>query len=58
MARAKGSDVADIARLRVGQFYAAIEGGEFVKMQAPWSLSYHPQSPPTAEEVLERARAG
>jgi hypothetical protein len=58
LARAKGSDVSDIARLSVGQFYAAIEGGEFVKMQAPWSLSYHPQSPPTAEEVLERARAG
>jgi hypothetical protein len=58
LARAKGSDVSDIARLKVGQFYAAIEGGEFVKMQAPWSLSYHPQSPPTAEEVLERARAG
>ncbi|MFB9359167.1 helicase HerA domain-containing protein [Actinoplanes nipponensis] len=58
LARAKGSDVSDIARLRVGQFYAAIEGGEFVKMRAPWSLSYHPQSPPTAEEVLERARAG
>ncbi|MGW4947126.1 ATP-binding protein [Actinoplanes sp. NPDC004185] len=58
LARAKGSDVSDIARLKVGQFYAAIEGGEFVKMQAPWSLSYHPQSPPTAEEVLERARTG
>lgn len=58
LARAKGSDVSDIARLKVGQFYAAVEGGEFVKMQAPWSLSYHPQSPPTAEEVLERARGG
>ncbi|UQU63414.1 DUF87 domain-containing protein [Couchioplanes caeruleus] len=58
LARAKGSDVSDIARLKVGQFYAAIEGGEFVKMQAPWSLSHHPQSPPTTEEVLERARAG
>jgi hypothetical protein len=58
LAKAKGSDVSDIARLKVGQFYAAIEGGEFVKIQAPWSLSYHPQSPPTAEEVLERARSG
>ncbi|BCJ51329.1 hypothetical protein Asp14428_28040 [Actinoplanes sp. NBRC 14428] len=57
LARAKGSDVSDIARLRVGQFYAAVEGGRFVKMQAPWSLSYHPQSPPTTEEVMERARA-
>ncbi|GAA2464325.1 helicase HerA domain-containing protein [Winogradskya humida] len=56
LARAKGSDITDIARLKVGQFYAAVEGGEFVKVQTPWSLSFHPQSPPTTEEVLERAR--
>ncbi|AGL15245.1 helicase HerA domain-containing protein [Actinoplanes sp. N902-109] len=57
LARAKGSDVADIARLKVGQFYAAVEGGEFLKISTPWCLSFHPQSPPTTEEVLQRARA-
>jgi DNA helicase HerA-like ATPase len=56
MARAKGSNVSDIARLRTGQFYAAIEGAEFVKLQAPWCLSYHPKSPLTSEDVLDRAR--
>jgi hypothetical protein len=57
LARAKGSDVSDIARLRTGQFYAAVEGAEFVKLQAPWCLTQHPQSPLTTEEVLERARS-
>jgi hypothetical protein len=56
LARAKGSDVSDIARLRTGQFYAAVEGAEFVKLQAPWCLTRHPQSPLTTEEVLERTR--
>lgn len=56
MARAKGSDIADVARLRTGQFYAAIEGAEFQKIQAPLCLSHHPRSPLTTEEVLERAR--
>jgi hypothetical protein len=55
MARAKGSDIADVARLRAGQFYATIEGGPFVKLQSPLCLSYHPRSPLSAEEVLERA---
>ncbi|HTF10116.1 MAG TPA: ATP-binding protein, partial [Asanoa sp.] len=55
MARAKGSDIADVARLRAGQFYAAIEGAEFVKLQAPLCLSHHPKSPLTTEEVLARA---
>ncbi|GIF52575.1 hypothetical protein Afe04nite_71140 [Asanoa ferruginea] len=55
MARAKGSDIADVARLRTGQFYAAIEGAEFVKLQAPLCLSHHPKSPLTTEEVLARA---
>ncbi|MEV4619932.1 DUF87 domain-containing protein [Asanoa sp. NPDC049573] len=55
MARAKGSDIADVARLRTGQFYAAVEGAEFVKLQAPLCLSHHPKSPLTTEEVLARA---
>ena len=58
MARAKGSSVSDIARLKVGQFYATVEGGEFVKLQTPLCLTHHPKSPLTEEEVLERARRG
>jgi hypothetical protein len=55
MARNKGSEVTDIGRLGTGQFYVAIEGSEFVKIQAPLCLSHHPASPLTTEEVLERA---
>ncbi|MDG4827469.1 DUF87 domain-containing protein [Asanoa sp. WMMD1127] len=58
MARAKGSDISDVARLRPGHFYAAADGAGFVKLRAPLCLSYHPASPLTAEEVIERARAG
>ena len=57
MARAKGSDVPDIARLGTGQFYAAVEGADFAKLQAPMCLSYHPRSPLVAEDVLMRSRA-
>lgn len=56
MARAKGSAIADVARLPVGQFYATIEGGSFVKLRTPLCLTHHPKSPLTTEEVLERAR--
>lgn len=56
MARAKGSNVSDIARLKTGQFYTSVEGAEFVLAQAPWCLSHHPRSPLTTEEVMERAR--
>jgi hypothetical protein len=56
MARAKGSDISDIARLKTGQFYAAVEGAEFEKLQAPLCLTHHPKSPLTTEEVLDRAR--
>jgi hypothetical protein len=56
IARAKGSEVADIGRLTKGQFYAAIEGGAFRRLQAPLCLSHHPHSPLTEEDVLARAR--
>jgi DNA helicase HerA-like ATPase len=56
MARAKGSDVPDIARLGTGQFYAAVEGADFVKLQTPMCLSHHPRSPLVAEDVLLRSR--
>jgi hypothetical protein len=57
LARAKGSDISDVGRLRTGQFYAAIEGAEFQKLQAPLCLTHHPKSPLTPEEIIERARA-
>ncbi|GAA4441327.1 helicase HerA domain-containing protein [Phytohabitans houttuyneae] len=56
LARAKGSDISDVGRLRTGQFYAAIEGSEFQKLQAPLCLTHHPKSPLTPEEIIERAR--
>jgi hypothetical protein len=58
MARAKGGDVPDISRLKAGQFYAAGEGLALTKIQAPNSLSYHPKSPLTTDEVVDRARRG
>ncbi|MGB5110179.1 MAG: DUF87 domain-containing protein [Mycobacterium sp.] len=57
MARAKGGLVPDISRLRAGNFYVATEGEAFHRIVAPWCLSYHPSSPPSAEEVLALAQA-
>jgi len=56
MARAKGGLVPDISRLRAGNFYLATEGESFHRITSPWCLSYHPQSAPTAEEVLALAQ--
>jgi hypothetical protein len=56
IAHSKGGVVPDIGKLRAGNFYAALEGAAFHKIRAPWCLSHHPQSPPTAEEVLRLAR--
>jgi len=56
MARAKSGDVSDISRLGTGQFYASGEGFSFQKVQTPLCLSYHPRSPLTTEEVVQRAR--
>ncbi|MCV7056109.1 helicase HerA domain-containing protein [Mycolicibacterium gilvum] len=55
MARAKGGLVDDISRLRAGNFYVATEGESFHRIVAPWCLSHHPASPPSAEEVLNLA---
>lgn len=55
-ARVKGGYVADISRLRAGNFYAALEGSAFHKVTTPWCLSHHPHSPLTTEEVLDLAR--
>jgi hypothetical protein len=56
MARAKGGLMPDISRLRAGNFYVAIEGEAFRRIVAPWCLSYHPPSPPSAEDVLTLAQ--
>ncbi|MFI8527982.1 ATP-binding protein [Promicromonospora sukumoe] len=56
MAAAKSSAVPDISRLSTGQFYAVAEGLAFQKIRTPICLSYHPSSPLTVEEVIDRAR--
>lgn len=56
IARVKGGHVPDISKLRAGNFYVALEGNAFHKIQAPWCLSHHPQSPPTSEDVLTLAQ--
>ncbi|XVV17591.1 ATP-binding protein [Actinoplanes sp. CA-131856] len=56
MAKAKGGDVPDVSRLTVGEFYLAAEGEAPAKIRTPLSLSHHPHSPLTAEEVLQAAR--
>jgi DNA helicase HerA-like ATPase len=56
MAKAKGGDVPDISVLKSGQFYAAVEGQPFVKVDMPLCLSHHPKGPLTTEEVIERAK--
>jgi Helicase HerA, central domain len=58
VAKAKGGDVPDIARLKRGQFYVGTDGTKFIKTETPMCLSYHPSAPLTEEEVLARARAG
>ena len=56
LARAKGGDVADISRLRSGEFYLAAEGEAPRKIRTPLCLTYHPRSPLTTDEVIGRAR--
>jgi hypothetical protein len=58
IARVKGSPIPDVGRLERGEFYAAVEGDEFLRMRAPFCLSYHPKSPLTNEEVIRRAAVG
>ena len=58
LARAKGGDVSDIARLGAGDFYLAAEGREFQRMKTLNCLSHHPPSPLGREEVIARAQGG
>ena len=55
MAKAKGGDVPDVSRLTVGEFYLAAEGAAPAKIRTPLSLTNHPRSPMTVEEVLRVA---
>ena len=56
MARAKGSQVADISRLERAQFYVSGEAFGFRQVSTPLCLTHHPASPLTPEEVIDRAR--
>nr|KOY49319.1 ATPase [Gordonia sp. NB41Y] len=58
LAARKGSQISDVGRLPAGTFYAAVDGGRFTKVATPLSLSHHPHSPPTEDEVVEIARRG
>jgi hypothetical protein len=57
VAKARGGDIPDIARLSKGQFYVGTEGTKFIKTATSLCLSYHPAAPLTEEEVIARARA-
>ncbi|MEQ1696702.1 MAG: DUF87 domain-containing protein [Hyphomicrobiaceae bacterium] len=57
MAQSKGGDVADIGKLKPGQFYVASERIALQKIVTPNCLSFHPKSPLTPAEVLDLARA-
>jgi hypothetical protein len=55
---AKGAAADDIARLTRGEFYFSTDGfSRPVKVRAPLCLSWHPPNPPTADEVVEKARS-
>ncbi|GAA4711990.1 ATPase [Phytohabitans rumicis] len=56
MAKMKGGDVPDLARLTSGEFYVAVEGEPPQKVSAPLCLTYHPRAPLTTDEVMARAR--
>jgi hypothetical protein len=55
---AKGGVADDVARLTKGEFYFSTEGfNRPVKIRTPLCLSRHPANPPTADEVIQKARA-
>src|SRR5260370_12528543 len=55
---AKGGAAEDIARLTKGEFYFSTDGfNRPVKVRTPLCLSWHPPNPPTADEVIKKARA-
>jgi hypothetical protein len=55
---AKGGAADDIARLTKGEFYFSTDGFNApVKVRTPLCLSRHPANPPTADEVIQKARS-
>jgi hypothetical protein len=54
---AKGGAAEDIARLTKGEFYFSTDGfNRPLKVRTPLCLSWHPPNPPTADEVIQKAR--
>jgi DNA helicase HerA-like ATPase len=55
--QAKGGGADDIGKLAKGEFYFSTEGSlRPFKVCTPLCLSWHPPNPPTAEEVIAKAR--
>jgi Helicase HerA, central domain len=55
---AKGGATDDIGKLSKGEFYFSTEGSlRPFKVRTSLCLSWHPPSPPTAEEVIQKARS-
>jgi hypothetical protein len=55
---AKGGAADDIGRLTRGEFYFSTDGfNRPVKIRTPMCLSWHPANPPTADEVIRKARS-
>jgi hypothetical protein len=55
---AKGGAADDIGKLSKGEFYYSTEGSlRPLKVRTPLCLSWHPPNPPTAEEVIQKARS-
>jgi hypothetical protein len=58
MMAAKGGAADDIGKLSKGEFYFSTEGSlRPFKVRTPLCLSWHPPNPPTAEEVVQKARS-
>lgn len=54
---AKGGGADDIGKLSKGEFYFSTDGSTRpFKVRTPMCLSWHPANPPTAAEVVEKAR--
>jgi Helicase HerA, central domain len=55
---AKGGTADDIGKLARGEFYFSTDGSlRPFKVHTPLCLSWHPANPPTAEEVIQKARS-
>ena len=58
MMAAKGGTADDIGRFSRGEFYFSTDGSTRpFKVRTPLCLSWHPPNPPTADEVIQKARS-